>query len=554
MPSMTFRPFAVAIPVLALAATTAVAPITFEEITAPSGIHFVTANGATASKHQPESLGAGVALFDYDGDGYLDIYFVNGAAMPSLSKDGPQFRNRLYHNNRNLTFTDVTEKAGLAGAGYGTGVAVGDYDNDGRPDLYLASLTGNQLFHNNGDGTFTDVTAQARVPGGEYNGRKMWSVSAAWVDYNNDGRLDLFVSNYCQWQTDGEPQCNAGGHPTYCSPRHYKPLPNTLYRNNGDGTFTDVSAETGIADHLGRGMGVAIADYDGDGFTDIFVANDDAPFELFHNLGGKRFEEVAVDAGVAFPENGNVISGMGVDFRDILNKGLPSLWVTAIEKETFPLFVNTGKGQFEERTAVSKLGMDTYEMSGWSNAMADLDNDGWKDLLVARSNVQDNIAEYSPRKYAEPISLFRNLGTGKFENATPASGDLQKPAAHRGLAIGDLDNDGRLDAVATVLNGPARVLHNTTRNGHHWLLLKLEGTKSNRMGIGARIRLTAADGTVQYNHVTTAVGYASSSDSRVHFGLASSASAKEIEILWPSGIRQILRDVPTDRVVAVKEP
>ena len=544
---MTLRTLVVGIPVLAIAA--AISPVTFEDITPRSGVHFATANGATDAKRQPEGLVAGVALLDYDGDGYLDIYFANGATMPGLVKDGAKFQNRLYRNNHNLTFTDVTEKAGLAGAGYGMGVAAGDYDNDGRPDLYLASLTGNQLFHNNGDGTFTDVTAKAGVGGGIYNGRKMWSVSAAWVDYNNDGRLDLFVSNYCQWQTTGEPQCNSGGHPTYCSPRHYKPLPNTLYRNNGDGTFTDVSAETGIAGHLGRGMGIAIADYDADGFTDIFVANDDAPFQLFHNLGGKRFEEVAVDAGVAFPENGNVISGMGVDFRDVLNQGLPSLWVTAIEKETFPLFVNTGKGQFEERTAVSKLGMDTYEMSGWSNAIADLDNDGWKDLLVARSNVQDNIAQYSPRKYEEPVSMFRNLGNGKFDKAA----DLSGPAAYRGMAVGDLDNDGRLDAVVTVLNGPARILHNTTRGGNHWLLLKLEGAKSNRMGIGARIKLTAADGSVQYNHATTAAGYASSSDSRVHFGLGGSASAKEIEILWPSGARQVLRDVPADRILAVKE-
>jgi hypothetical protein len=551
---MRLRSLWLAVPLAALAAATAVAPITFEDVTDRAGVRFVTENGAAAEKRQPEGLVAGVALLDYDGDGYLDLYFVNGGTMPGLTKDGAKFHNRLFHNNRNLTFTDVTEKAGLAGAGYGMGVAVGDYDNDGRPDLFLASLTGNQLFHNNGDGTFTDVTAKAGVSGGIYNGRKMWSVSAAWVDYNNDGLLDLFVSNYCQWQTTGEPQCNSGGHPTFCSPRHYKPLPNTLYRNNGNGTFTDVSAETGIAGHLGRGMGVAIADYDGDGFTDIFVANDDAPFELFHNLGGKRFEEVAVDAGVAFPENGNVISGMGVDFRDLFNKGLPSLWVTAIEKETFPLFVNTGHGQFEERTAVSKLGMDTFEMSGWSNAMADLDNDGWKDLLVARSNVQDNIALYSPRKYEEPVSVFRNLADGKFQNVTATAGDLQKPAAHRGMALGDLDNDGRLDAVVTVLGGRARILRNTTGGANHWLLLRLEGTKSNRMGIGARIEVTAADGSVQYNHATTASGYASSSDPRVHFGLGPSSTAKEIEIAWPSGIRQVLHDVAADRILTVKEP
>jgi hypothetical protein len=246
---------------------------------------------------------------------------------------------------------------------------------------------------------------------------------------------------------------------------------------------------------------------------------------------------------------------MGVDFRDLFNRGLPSLWVTAIEKETFPLFVNTGQGQFEDRTAASGVAMGTYEMSGWSNAIVDLDNDGWKDLLVVRSNVQDNIATYSPRRYEEPGAVFRNLGNGKFENASAGTGpDFQKPAAHRGLAIGDLDNDGRMDAVASVLNGPARVLHNTTARGNHWLLLKLAGTKSNRMGIGARVRVTAVDGSQQYNHATTSTGYAGSSDPRVHFGLGSSATAKEIEILWPSGIRQLLRDVAADRVLTVTEP
>jgi hypothetical protein len=404
----------------AAAASAVVTPISFQDIAPTAGIRFVADNSATPQKEQPEGLLAGVALFDYDGDGYLDIYFVNGAGMPSLTKDGAKHQNHLFHNNRNLTFTDVTEKAGLAGAG--------------------------------------------------------------------------------------------------------------------------------------SGMGIAIADYDGDGFTDVFVANDDAPFQLFHNLGGKRFEEVALDAGVALPENGNVISGMGVDFRDVFNKGLPSLWVTAIEKETFPLLSNSGKGQFEDKTAAAGLAMDTYEMSGWSNAIVDLDNDGWKDLLVVRSNVQDNISQYSPRKYEEPGSVFRNLGSGKFQNVTAAAGDLAKPAAHRGMAVGDLDNDGRMDAVATVLNGPARVFHNTTQNGNHWLLLKLAGTKSNRMGIGAKLRVTLPDGSQQFNHVTTSTGYASSSDSRVHFGLGAAATAKEIEVVWPGGIRQTLRDVTADRVVTVTEP
>jgi hypothetical protein len=538
-----------------LAGSAAVGPITFEEITARAGVRFVMDNSATPERQQPESLIAGVALLDYDGDGYLDIYFVNGAHMPSLKKAGPQHQNRLYHNNRNLTFTDVTDKAGVGGAGYGMGVAVGDYDNDGRPDFYLANVNGNQLFHNNGDGTFSDVTAKAGVGGGSYAGRKMWSVAAAWLDYNNDGLLDLFVSNYCQWDPENAPECKVKGRSMYCSPRYFKPLPHTLYRNNGDGKFTDVSAETGLGNVMGRGMGVSIADYDSDGYTDIFVANDDAPLQLFHNLGGKRFEEIATSAGVAFAENGNVISGMGVDFRDLFNKGLPSLWITAIEKESFPLFVNVGGGQFEERTAAGKLALDTFEMSGWSNAIMDLDNDGWKDLIVVRSNVQDNIAEYSPRQYGEPNSVFRNLGNGRFENVSRAAGEaFQTPAAHRGLAVGDLDNDGRLDAVVTVLNGNAKLFRNTGGNSNHWLLLKLVGARSNRMGIGARIRLTTPDGLSQYNHVTTSTGYACSSDSRVHFGLGRSATVREIEVTWPSGIRQVLRNVAADRVIEVNEP
>ena len=386
----------------------------------------------------------------------------------------------------------------------------------------------------------------------------MWSIAAAWLDYNNDGLLDLFVSNYCRWDPGTEQACFANGQNgprIICDPRYCDPLPNTLYRNNGDGTFTDVSAETGIAAHLGRGMGVAIADYDGDGYPDIFVANDNAANQLFHNIKGKRFEEVAMDAGVALGEDGNVLSGMGADFRDVRNNGLPDIWMTAIEKQTFPLFLNLGQGQFAVKTAAAGLGMDTFEMSGWGNGIADLDNDGWKDLFVARANVDENVHLFSPRTFEEPNAVFRNLGNGRFQNVSATAGpDFQIPGAHRGVAFGDLDNDGRMDAVVTVLNGQAKIFHNTTRNGNHWILLKLSGTRSNRMGIGAKIRLTTADGAVQYNHVTTSVGYASSSDSRVHFGLGANAAAKEIEITWPSGIRQVLRDVAGDRVVTVVEP
>ncbi|MGC9970120.1 MAG: CRTAC1 family protein [Bryobacteraceae bacterium] len=553
---MKLRSVLWSVPLVALAAgAVAVAPITFEEIADAAGVHFVTHTSPTPRKYQPEPMVAGVAVFDYDGDGYPDIYFVNGGGMPSLTRDGPQFSNRLFHNNGNLTFSDVTDRAGVAGAGYGMGVAVGDYDNDGRPDIFLASLTANQLFHNNGDGTFTDVTARAGVSGGMFAGRKMWSVAAAWLDYNNDGLLDLFVSNYCQWQPGSDPDCVINGHRVYCSPRYYKPLPNTLYRNNGDGTFTDVSVETGIAQHPGRGMGVAVADYDGDGYPDIFVANDDAPNQLFHNLGGKRFEEVGEDQLVAFAQDGKLISGMGADFRDVFNTGRPAIWVSALEQQTFPLFVRSGSGPFQDGTARAGLAWETSLMAGWSNAMVDLDNDGWKDLIVARSNVTDNIALFSQRSNEEPNAVLRNLGNGRFQNISATAGpDFQIPAAHRGLAFGDLDNDGLPDIVISVSNGRAKVFHNTTKSGNHWLWLQLTGTKSNRMGIGARIRLTASDGSVQYNHLTTSTGYAASSDPRVHFGLGRAASASEIEILWPSGIRQVLRDVPADRVLPVTEP
>ena len=540
-------------PIVLLAATTA--PITFDEVAEHAGVKFSSDSSPTPQKHQPEAMVGGVAIFDFDGDGYPDLYFVNGADMPSLEKTGPRYKNRLFRNNHDLTFTDVTERAGVAGSGYGMGVAVGDYDNDGRPDLFVTSVNENKLFHNNGDGTFTDVTAKAGVSGGMFAGKKMWSVGAAWLDYNNDGLLDLFVASYCQWDPNNETPCELNGSRVFCNPRMYKPLPNVLYRNNGDGTFTDVSAETGIAEHSGRGMGVAIADFDGDGFPDIFVANDDFPNQLFHNRGGKGFEEIADEAGVSLTEGGNVISGMGVDFRDIFNRGLPDLWITAIEKQTFPLFKNLGHGQFAEATSMAGLGLATAEMSGWSNAIVDLDNDGWKDLYVARSNVLDNIAQFTQRSYAEPNTVFRNLANGKFQDVTSTAGPaLRAPSANRGAAFGDLDNDGRMDLVINVLNGKAKVFHNTTKNDNHWMLLKLIGVKSNRMGLGAQIRLTLENGSFEYNHATTSTGYASSSDPRVHFGLGASRTAKEIQILWPSGRKQVLRDVAADRVIEITEP
>lgn len=531
-------------------------PIRFEEIAAKAGLSYVTANGNTENKNQPQTMVAGVALFDYDGDGYLDVYIVGGAAVPSLEKETPAYWNRLFHNNRDGTFTDVTEKAGLAGAGYGSGVAIGDYDNDGWPDIFLANVTGNQLFHNNGDGTFTDVTAKAGVAGAKLDGKKMWSVGAGWFDYNNDGLLDLFVVNYCKWEVNKDPYCRAKeGVRAYCHPKYYAPTHNTVYRNNGDGTFTDVSEELGIAQQLGKGMSVSFADYDGDGYLDAFVANDTTQNLLFHNLKGKKFEEVALTAGVGYAPDGIARSGMGSDFRDVNNDGLPDIWHTAVEREGFPLWINGGKGEFMDMTVASGL-RKTNDMSGWGNGIVDFDNDGWKDLFVARSNVMDNIGDANPaRRYPEPNTIYRNVGKGKFEDVSATAGPaFQLEAAHRGVAFGDLDNDGRVDMVVSVLNGPVKLFHNISETKNHWILLKLVGTRSNRMGIGAQIKITTEDGNSQWNEVTTAVGYASSSDSRVHFGLGANAKIKVMEIRWPGGIKQILKDVEADRIMTVEEP
>jgi len=529
--------------------------IRFEDITSRSGVDFTADSNPTPNKNQPETMLSGLGLIDYDNDGYLDIFFINGAALPSLKKESPRFYNRLYHNNHDGTFTDVTEKAGLAGDGFDMGVAVGDYDNDGWQDIYVASVTKNHLYHNNHDGTFSDVTDKAGVGMPMYKGQKMWSAAAGWVDYNNDGKLDLFVSNYCKWEVNKDPVCLSGGRlRAYCHPKFYEPLPSTLYRNNGDGTFTDVSDQTGISKKLGKGMGIGFNDYDGDGFVDIFVANDNMPNALFHNLNGQKFEEVALDAGVAYSENGKAVSGMGAEFRDLDNDGLPDIWHTATELETFPLFQNRGKSIFIDVTGRSGLARPTLEMSGWSNAVADFDNDGLKDVFVARGNVLDNIAEFSSRTYAEPNSIFRNMGKMTFQEVTAQTGPaMQVSEPYRGAAVGDLDNDGRLDIVVTVLNGKARILHNVSTGNNNWVEFQLVGTKSNKMAIGAQLKLTTDDGNSQYDMVSTSAGYGASRDPRVHFGLGSFKSVKQLEIRWPSGQRQLLNNLPANRIQRIIE-
>lgn len=516
-------------------------------------IQFRLDSDETPERHAPETMAGGVAIFDYDNDGNLDIFFTNGADIGTLRKTSPKYWNRLFHNNGDGTFTDVTEKAGLAGIGFDTGVAIGDYDNDGYKDIFVGGVYRNTLFHNNGDGTFTDVTAKAGLAHEDKEYGPLWSVGGAWVDVNNDGLLDLFVVNYMSWDGKKEPQCRYKGKPEYCHPKFYKELPNQLFLNNGNGTFTDISAEAGIREQVGKGMGVAIADYDNDGLPDIFVANDKLFNFLFHNKGNHRFEEVAFEVGVALPEHGNLISGMGADFRDLNNDGYPDISVAALDKETFPLYENTGKGGFREITARSGLTQLTNTMAGYSPHIADFDNDGWKDIFISRGHVQSP-AMADTSTIDQPNSVFRNNAGSKWTALTAEAGfGAQPPRRHRGSAFGDLNHDGKIDLVVTALSAPAEIWINDSPNDNHWLEIVLEGTRSNRDGIGARIRVVAG-GLTQYNHMTTATGYASSSAGPVHFGLGAAKRVEEVEIRWPSGRVQTLKEVEVDKMLRVKEP
>ena len=530
------------------------AGISFENRQPQSGVDFVLNNGTTVDKPIIDSIPGGVALLDYDNDGFLDIFFTNGARIPSLSKEVPGFYNRLYHNNHDGTFTDVTEKAGLSGTGYSIGVAAADFDNDGWTDLYVTGINHNILYRNNHDGTFTDVTEKAGVSGVNSAGKKLLSVSAAWIDYDNDGRLDLFVTNYLDWSPETSKACGLPGKRLSCPPSLYPGEPNILYHNNGDGTFTDVSESTGIADQIGKGMGVAVADYDADGWMDIFVANDNQRNFLFKNRRGKGFDEVGVEAGVAYTEDGIPVSSMGVDFRDYRNDGRPGIFITALGGETFPLYRNEGNDLFSMETYPANIGFSTYKMSGWGAGIVDLNNDGYKDLFSANSHVSEN-ADIDPQQhYLQTNAIFENMKDNTFRDVSAHAGaGLSVRAAHRGAAFGDLNSDGKIDIVVSVIAGHAELLYNTTANGNHWLLIQTIGTKSNRDGIGTQIKLTSQSGSVQFNQVTTAGSYASSSDKRVHFGLGRDTVVKEITLRWPSGTVQTLHNVKADQVLKVTE-
>ncbi len=527
----------------------------FVDVTSRLGINFQYRSAHTSRKYLLETMGAGVALFDYDNDGRLDIFLVNGAPLGDPTpkgtipqKNDPEYWNRLYHQKPDGTFEDVTERAGLQGVGYGMGVAVGDYDNDGFEDLYVTAYGGNRLYHNNGNGTFTDGTLTAGVAGSG------WSTAAAWVDLDGDGFLDLVVLRYLDWDFDdlwcGE---HKEGYRAYCHPDHFKPISPLVYHNNKNGTFTEIGEKAGLSKPA-KGLGLAIADYDRDGHIDFFVANDSMMEFLYHSKGDGTFEDVALVSEVAVDIDGRTYAGMGVDFADYNNDGWPDLVVTDLANQRYALYLNNGDGSFNYVSPNAGLAQITLAHSGWGVRFFDYDNDGWKDLLIAQGHDLDTIELNFPHlHYREPILLARNTGHGFVDVSAQSGSVFSQPWVARGLAVGDLDNDGRLDAVVTTNDGPVHVLHNQMQTRNHWLLLKLVGHSSNRDAIGAEVEIVTAAGS-RFATVSTASSYLSASDKRVHFGLEGDNTVQRIDIRWPSGIRQTIKEVAADQILQIDEP
>jgi enediyne biosynthesis protein E4 len=527
----------------------------FEDLTARAQVRFRNEASHTSRKYLPETMGGGVAMFDYNKDGLLDLFFVNGAALsdPMLpgkapDKTDPKYWNRLYRNNGDGTFTDVTEQAGVKGNAYGMGVAVADYDNDGYPDLYVTNVGPNILYHNNGDGTFTDVTKSAGV------GAVWWSAGAMFIDYDRDGLLDLFVSRYLRWDFSKDIFCGQTkpGFRAYCHPDQFQPITHMLFHNEGHGRFRNVSKESGIANFPGKGLGVAMNDYDRDGWPDIVVANDSFPEQLFHNLKNGKFEEVGVSAGIGYDEDGHTFAGMGVDFSDYDNDGWPDIFINSLALQKYALFHNQA-GNFNYVSGSLGVAATSITHSGWGAKFVDYDNDGSKDLFIGQGHVMDNIQLTQPEmRYLEPPMLLRN-DFGKFVDVSSESGSVFRRAlAARGVAFGDFNNDGFVD-LAVNCNGEPAVLLRNTGDANHWVVVDTIGTKSNRDGIGAQLHLITDDGKQQYAIVTTASSYLSASDKRVYFGIGRSTVIKVLEIQWPSGIVQRFTGIKPDRIFIARE-
>jgi hypothetical protein len=528
----------------------------FHDISGTSGVNFSLNGSPTSHKYLLETMVGGVAVFDYDGDGRMDLFFVNGARlsdpMPAgqvPDKSEPQYWNRLYRNAGGGKFEDVTASAGVAGHSFGMGVAVGDYDNDGLPDLYVTNYGRNILFHNDGQGRFSDVTAKARVEAGG------WSTGAAFVDVDNDGRLDLFVSRYLKWDfRDIWCGARSPNRRAYCHPDQFEPISHLLYRNLGNGVFENISDRAGIAAKPGKGLGVAIHDFDQDGRIDIVVANDSFPQQLFHNLGNARFEEIGLASGVAYDDDGKLFAGMGIDFDDYDNDRWPDIFINALGNQRYALFQNVRK-IFEYASGPTGIGQASLLHSGWGTHFFDYDNDGWKDLFVAQGHVMDNVELTQPNlHYLERLLLMRNTG-GKFADVSGKAGPgFQIPVAARGAVVVDLDNDGGIDLVVSCLNHNALVLRNTNASGNHWLTVRTIGSRSNRDGIGARVTVTTGTGRMLNGLVSSAGSYLSARDPRVHFGLGKNDKITKLDIVWPSGQLQTVENVTVDRILAITEP